>query len=150
MTMVSTLNPSSSVPQELIASIHLAQTCMESTVGASISSHSTSNSTESTPQKLTAAAFDALFRENKNLIDRVIMLHHHQHCSFAESLCRSRSHPPPVAILPPTSPMATGMIIGSLLASSTPTGYAYTSNQAFAHQMLEFSSSLAMIRIAPR
>jgi hypothetical protein len=48
---------------------------MESTVGASISSHSTSNSTESTPQKLTAAAFDALVRENKNLIDRVIMLH---------------------------------------------------------------------------
>jgi hypothetical protein len=150
MTMCSTLNPSSSVPQELIASTHLAQTCMEYTVGTSISSHATSNSTDSTPQKLTAAAFDALCRENKNLIERVIMRHHHQYCTFAESLCRSRSHPPPAATLPPTSPMATGMITGSPLASSTRTGYAYTSKRASAHQMLEFSSSQVMIRIAPR
>jgi hypothetical protein len=68
----STLGPSpEEIPDDLILATRMAQICMESMIGGSTSSQVTANSAESTPQKLPPPAFDALVRENKNLIQRV-------------------------------------------------------------------------------
>ncbi len=58
-------------PDELITSTHMAQTCLEATIGTIVSTQTTSTTSESTPLKLPSSSFDTLVRENRNLIERV-------------------------------------------------------------------------------
>jgi hypothetical protein len=77
MRMFCSLDPSVGAvdfPDDIITSTHLAQTCMESTIGTVVSTQTTSTSSESTPQKAPPSSFDALVRENRSLIERVGLL----------------------------------------------------------------------------
>ena len=74
MNICSTLSPSAEAPEELITATQIAQTCFESVFGSvgTGSVASASSRAGPTPQKLSQSAFDALVRENKSLIERVI------------------------------------------------------------------------------
>jgi hypothetical protein len=71
--MFCALGPSAvEFPDELITCTHITQTCLESTIGSIVSTQSGSAAAESTPLKSPSSSFDALVRENRNLIERVM------------------------------------------------------------------------------
>ena len=75
MSISAKLGPGSDdCPEELMASSYLTQMCLESMLGASITTTTASRVSDATPQASPPSVFDALVRENAQVIERVSYL----------------------------------------------------------------------------